>query len=120
MPRCGAAGDENRQFLLGRGKGRQALGWVIQLESQPTPALHNRCCCATAVAPRRPPREGIFKRAFQDAFFLLKRTVDFSLADASKSTVHPAYVFALRLADSQIAATRRAAKANSENEATSG
>jgi hypothetical protein len=42
---------------LGRGKGRQALGWVVARGSQnPTPAL-----CAT------PPKEGILRRVFHAA-----------------------------------------------------
>ena len=52
---------------LGRGKGRQALGWVAASKQRPTPSgcatavaarplsLHDRCRCAS-----HPSREGIF------------------------------------------------------------
>jgi hypothetical protein len=52
-----------REFSLGRGKGREALGWVV---ARPTPALRDRCRFATTVASRplslraTPPKEGIF------------------------------------------------------------
>jgi hypothetical protein len=51
--------------LLGRGKGRQALGWVVT-HGGPTPALRDRCRCATAVATVKvsqaftPSKERIF------------------------------------------------------------
>ena len=49
---------ENGQSPLGRGKGRQALGWVVPCAGRPTPPA-----AATNVAARgTPPMEGIFNR----------------------------------------------------------
>jgi hypothetical protein len=42
---------------LGRGKGRQALGWVFQLETQPTPVLRDRCRYAPPLPGRGFSRE---------------------------------------------------------------
>jgi len=48
MPLCGATTDErSNDSPFGRGKGRQALGWVVASKRRPTPSG-----CATAVAAR--------------------------------------------------------------------
>ena len=54
MPLCGATtGEGSNDSPLGRGKGRQALGWVVAA-THPV-WLRDRCRCAS-----HPSREGIF------------------------------------------------------------
>jgi len=49
--------------LPGRGKGREALGWVVEQKATPTPA--RRDCCrfgeGFSLKPSPPPMEGIFR-----------------------------------------------------------
>ena len=71
--RCDVRKKMTAKSPLGRGKGRQALGWVADSKQRPTPSgcattvvarppsLRDRWRCATAVAaPATPPQEGIF------------------------------------------------------------
>ena len=41
-----ATDEESKESPLGRGKSRQALGWVVDYGTKPTPALRDRCRCA--------------------------------------------------------------------------
>ncbi len=62
MPRCGATFDENDVPHWTRGDFRG-----VERGNKPTPALRDRCRCATAVAAVKasqaftPPKEGIFR-----------------------------------------------------------
>ncbi len=61
MKMCHAATDEeSKESPLGRGKGRQALGWVVDYGTKPTPALRDRCRCGEGFSSLHPLRGGDF------------------------------------------------------------